>query len=197
MVVVDPSITATTERLLIRPLRMEDAEDVMLMRSQPEIMKHTPLLPSADVEVSKAWVQGCLDRENCWNFVVELRHSSPSTTGTAPRVIGMVGAVRAPEVGYMFNIDYWGRGYATEALRAFMPLFFNHFSGGANEMYEYAEALTDPELVASQNVLGKVGFQLHEKKEKDFDNPVLGLRDTLVYRLYRTDVKPDVRKAAV
>lgn len=41
MVVVESNITARTERLLIRPLRMDDAEDIMLLRSQSETMKHT------------------------------------------------------------------------------------------------------------------------------------------------------------
>jgi RimJ/RimL family protein N-acetyltransferase len=85
----------------------------------------------------------------------------------------------------MFNASFWGQGYATEALRAFIPLFFQHFSGHEGEMYRYAEALTDPELVSSQNVLSKAGFALYERREKDFDNPVLGIRDTLVYRLER------------
>jgi RimJ/RimL family protein N-acetyltransferase len=87
----------------------------------------------------------------------------------------------------MLNASYWGKGYATEALRAFMPLFFDHFSGGENERYEYAEAHTDPELSSSQHVLLKVGFQLYEKREKDFENPILGWRDTLVYRMTRPD----------
>lgn len=87
----------------------------------------------------------------------------------------------------MFNAHYWGRGYATEALRAFMPLFFDHFSRGEQGRFEFAEAHTDPELVASQNVLEKAGFRLLEKREKDFENPVLGWRDTLVYRMERAD----------
>jgi hypothetical protein len=41
MVIVDPKIVARTERLLIRPLVMQDAEDVVLMRSHAEVMKHT------------------------------------------------------------------------------------------------------------------------------------------------------------
>lgn len=89
----------------------------------------------------------------------------------------------------MFNADTWGKGYATEALRAFMPLFFDHFSGRERERFEYAEAHTDTELIASQNVLSKAGFKLHEHREKDFENPTLGWRDTLVYRMYRPDAK--------
>jgi hypothetical protein len=41
MVVVDSSVVAKTERLLIRPLIIEDAADVVLMRKHPDVMKHT------------------------------------------------------------------------------------------------------------------------------------------------------------
>jgi len=44
MVIVDPKYMAKTERLLIRPLKLEDAEDVALMRKHPEVMKHTLVL---------------------------------------------------------------------------------------------------------------------------------------------------------
>lgn len=89
----------------------------------------------------------------------------------------------------MFNTTYWGKGYATEALSAFIPLFFDHYSGHDAERYEYAEALTDPELSSSQNVLRKAGFELLERRNKDFQNPVLGMRDTLVYRRARFDTE--------
>ncbi|KAF2625699.1 acyl-CoA N-acyltransferase [Macroventuria anomochaeta] len=188
MVVVDSYIVAKTDRLLLRPLKLEDADDVVLMRKDPEVMKHTSILSSDDLEKTKQWIQaGCHDRDNCWNFVIELLPSNKADPHTAPRVIGLIGAVRAPEVGYMLNADYWGKGYATEAMRAFMPLFFDHFSGGEYERYEYAEAHTDPELESSQRVLRKVQFVLHEKREKDFENPILGWRDTLVFRMARPD----------
>jgi RimJ/RimL family protein N-acetyltransferase len=58
MVVVDPKIFAKTERLLLRPLRLEDADDVLLMRKHPEVMMHTSTLPSDDIESTKAWIQG-------------------------------------------------------------------------------------------------------------------------------------------
>lgn len=85
----------------------------------------------------------------------------------------------------MLNRNYWGKGYATEAMVAFMRLFFEHFAGGESERYEYAEAHTDPDLASSQNVLKKVGFELYEIRVKDFENPTLGWRDTFVFRMSR------------
>jgi RimJ/RimL family protein N-acetyltransferase len=41
MVVVDSKYVARTERLLLRPLKFEDAEDVVLMRKDPKVMMHT------------------------------------------------------------------------------------------------------------------------------------------------------------
>jgi hypothetical protein len=57
-VVVDPNIFARTHRLLLRPLRLEDAEDVVLMRKHSDVMMHTSILPSDDIEKTRDWIQG-------------------------------------------------------------------------------------------------------------------------------------------
>jgi RimJ/RimL family protein N-acetyltransferase len=41
MVIVEAKWVARTERLRLRPLSLDDAEDVVLMRRDPEVMKHT------------------------------------------------------------------------------------------------------------------------------------------------------------
>ena len=64
-------------------------------------------------------------------------------------------------------------------------MFFDHFSGEEHGRFEYAEAHTDPDLITSQNVLKKVGFELYEVREKDFENPILGWRDSVIFRYKR------------
>jgi RimJ/RimL family protein N-acetyltransferase len=100
-----------------------------------------------------------------------------------PRVIGVIGAIRTPEVGYMIHTDFWGKGYASEALQAFMPVFFEHYSD--KERYDFAEAHVDPEHIPSRKVLEKAGFMLLEVRKQDFQSPTLGMRDTCIYRLER------------
>jgi RimJ/RimL family protein N-acetyltransferase len=45
------------------------------------------------------------------------------------KVIGIIGTNRwseqGMEMGYCVNIHYWGKGYATEALKAFLDLFWS------------------------------------------------------------------------
>lgn len=45
-----------------------------------------------------------------------------------PKFIGMVGTNRwseqGLETGYCMNLNYWGKGYATEAFAAFLKLYW-------------------------------------------------------------------------
>jgi hypothetical protein len=51
--------------------------------------------------------------------------------------------------------------------------------------FDYVQAETDTENIASQKVLLKTGFSLVETLVDSFDSPGLGLRDTMVYRVAR------------
>ncbi|KAF2495406.1 acyl-CoA N-acyltransferase [Lophium mytilinum] len=185
----DKEVEVRTKRLLIRPLRLEDADDVFLMRSNPEVMRFTSALASTDVQKSRDWVSDCITRPNCHNFSIELLPSAASsqdeTSTPAPRVIGVIGAMRTPEVGYMINTEYWGKGYASEALQGYMPIFFDHYSG--KERHDYASALVDTTHTPSRRVLEKAGFKLSEIREGDFKSPTQGIRDTCIYRMARPE----------
>jgi len=74
---------------------------------------------------------------------------------TAP--IGVVGVdwrePEAPELGYWLGVDYWGRGYGTEAARAVIDFTFEEFC--IDTLFSGAR-VTNP---ASRNILEKCGFQ--------------------------------------
>ncbi|KAF9634527.1 hypothetical protein BFW01_g5422 [Lasiodiplodia theobromae] len=161
-------------------MRLDDVADMHLLRERPEVMKYTPTGPATDVSQTEEWVRGCLSRSNCYNFTIELLPTDPEHT-TTTKVIGVLGAARAPEIGYLLHPDYWGKGITTEAVTAFLPLFWKKYDG----VYDYATAEIDPDHDGSRKVLQKCGFVLWKTREKDFQSPTLGLRDTQVYRLPR------------
>lgn len=89
----------------------------------------------------------------------------------------------------MQSTAYAGKGYATEALHAYLTVYFDRVpsptaSAGALG-FDYVQAETDAENIASQRVLLKCGFQLVETLANSFESPMLGLRDTLVYKIAR------------
>jgi RimJ/RimL family protein N-acetyltransferase len=71
--------------------------------------------------------------------------------------IGVVGVdwrePDAPELGYWLGVEYWGRGYGTEAARAVFDFAFEEFCIDA--LFSGAR-VTNP---ASRNILEKCGFQ--------------------------------------
>jgi RimJ/RimL family protein N-acetyltransferase len=71
--------------------------------------------------------------------------------------IGLVGVSweneNAPELGYCFGVDHWGKGFATEAARAVIDYAFEEFA--IDELLSGARVLNP----ASRHVLEKCGFQ--------------------------------------
>jgi ribosomal-protein-alanine N-acetyltransferase len=111
---------------------------------------------------------------NIYNFAVCLKN--PTNT-----VIGLLGSPSYPEIGYLFSPTYAGKGYATEALLAFTPALF-----AVMPMEQtYAEAHVDLENVASLKLLERCGWQRGETAEGDYTSPLLGLRDSVCYRIAR------------
>ena len=82
-------------------------------------------------------------------------------------VVGWIGSWDADEdraVGYWLGRDHWGRGYATEALRAFLEV------DPSRPMTAYVAV----QNVASRRVLKKAGFVVVERRvSEDIEEDVL------------------------
>ena len=100
-----------TERLIIRRFRPDDWEDLHEYLSQEEVVKFEPY----DVFTEEASQQEAIDRSGNDDFwAVCLKDTN--------KLIGNIYFAKQDfdtwELGYVFNLRYQGKGYATEASRA-------------------------------------------------------------------------------
>ena len=144
-----------TERLLLRALRIEDAEHIYrTWASDPRVTKFMSYTNHESVEVTKGWLTE-VEKHNAdedsqaldWGF--ELKN-----TGL---LIGSGGAVYKPElekwsIWYNVAFDYWNKGYATEAMRAVIE----YLSGIGAKHFCAGYAIDNP---ASGRVMEKLGMK--------------------------------------
>jgi len=99
-----------TERMILREFTMGDLQDFHEIFSDPEVMKNTE--PPYDLEKSETFLKEfCIKRDPKGGFAAVLKESG--------KVIGYVlfCPVDDPEIyeiGWIFNKDYWRKGYAFE-----------------------------------------------------------------------------------
>lgn len=172
-------IIAETERLILRRYRKEDVHDLFEYLSDMEVVKYEPYKPLTfeEVEENLEWRIGTEEM-----IAVELRDSH--------KMIGNVYMGRrdfeALEIGYVFNRNYWGQGYAAESCSA---LIGRAFSNGAHRIY----AECDPGNKNSWKLLESLGFQreAHFRKNVYFWKDEAGKaiwKDTYVYAKLNDDV---------
>lgn len=140
-----------TERLLLRRARADDLVPLNAMMSDAETMRYWSTPPHADVETTRAFLDGMIaaDPAASDDFIVE-------KDGEA---IGKLGAWRLPEVGYLIARPYWGRGYAREAMAAFVAHAFAHRT-------DHLTADVDPRNAASLALLAGAGFRVTGRAER-------------------------------
>lgn len=161
-----------TERLILRKFREADVPAYAAI--------------CADAEVARFLGDGRpLTGEQVWRQIAvflghwELRGYGmwAATLGTDGSLIGRVGFHNpegwpALEIGWVIVRSQWGRGFATEAARAVVPLAFEKLGE------ERVVSLIRPGNVASIRVAEKIGETLDGRIELDG-------RDTLVYGMRR------------
>ncbi|MET7952221.1 GNAT family protein [Micromonospora sp. NPDC005324] len=121
--VLRPTCPIATARLLLRPFAVSDIEDVWAYQRRPEVARYM-LWEARSREQCRLAVDqmatecGLAAEGDCLSLAV--------VWPEADRVVGQVELVwqsesdRQGEVGYVFNPDYRGRGFATEAVRALL-----------------------------------------------------------------------------
>lgn len=167
-----------TERLILRPFREMDLQDLYVYLSDAQTVRYEPYKPMtlAETEDNLRWRMGTEAM-----IAVERREDH--------KLIGNLyfarGEFDTAELGYVFNRRFWGRGYASESCRA---LINQAFAEGTHRIV----AECDPENVNSWRLLEALGFnrEAHLRQNVYFwkdeqGNPIW--KDTYVYARLSTD----------
>ena len=154
-------MNATTERLVLRPAELTDLDDLARLFADPEVMRFS-LNGTVDREFVRERLekQRELFRERGWGMhVLELRDDGRfvGVAGIAPQEVD---EVTEPEIGYRLVPEFWGRGLAPEAVRAWID------HGFADLGLERMIAIIEPENTGSIRVAEKAGLALEKETWK-------------------------------
>lgn len=174
-----PATAFATTRLLIRPMQRSDLNDFHSLRTQIEVMKWTSTGKiDADTDFTTKWMERSLPPNDTksFNFAIEELANPGFVVGT----VGMHIA-EPPECGYMFRQEAWGKGYASEALEAWVQKYWElprevvqleeelpkYLRGDSEDgvTKEVLRALIETNHAASRRVLEKCGFDQYGREE--------------------------------
>lgn len=147
---IDTQLSA--ERLLLRPVGLQDLEWIHGLHSLPESDRYNTMGIPADLSVTEAVMQGWFDEmAQGKKYVFALTTLNGDFVGLAGMNIDRPRYARA-EIWYKLFPRYWGKGLATEAVRALLQFGFGPLS------LHRIEAGCAAENSASARVLQKAGF---------------------------------------
>lgn len=113
-----------TKRLLLRPWEEDDAAELYRLASDPEIGPAAGWAPHTSVEDSLAVIRTVLGVPG--TYAVVLRESGKPIGSCGVFPTRAQGASESElEIGYWIGRQYWGRGYAPEAVNALLAHCFS------------------------------------------------------------------------
>jgi RimJ/RimL family protein N-acetyltransferase len=148
------SETILTERLLLRRFSYDDVPAMHRLLSDPATTRYWSTPPHETRKQTEDWVASAVEAppEEVDDFVVTLEGA----------LIGKLGCWRLPEIGFLFDPAVWGRGYASEAMAAFLQ---RRRALGPGEI----TADVDPRNTSSLRLLARHGFVESHRAERTWE----------------------------
>lgn len=151
-----------TERLLLRPFLLEDADAFYACLSSPDVLKYEDRAPLTE--------EGALDElrvrtEDVGSIAICLPPTEDMPFGTLIGFVSVYEVEGSVFLGYMIRADEQRKGYAREACDAVLDVLFSLGIGGVL-------ALSELENQGSVALLSRLGFVLCETYRDERGNEV-------------------------
>lgn len=165
-----------SERLAMRPQRLDDAEALFEAYGDHELMRYWSSAPHPDVEHTRAYIAEGVEDETWRGWSITLK-GRDRAIGTLAATISRPGVV---EIGYLLVRRHWGHGYAREAVARLLDLLFR------DEGRRRVWADTDPDNAASNRLLETLGFRREGLLRGEWETHI-GVRDSVIWGLLREE----------
>jgi RimJ/RimL family protein N-acetyltransferase len=167
-----------TKRLVLRDLEEGDWKSVHDYASDHEVVRHMDWGPNT-TEETRNFIRRAIAHQQ----EQPRRSYDLAVTLTSQNVLIGACGIYAPDpnsregwIGYVFNRNFWGQGYATETAKALLKFGFNQLN--LHRIF----ATCDPANIASAHVLEKIGMQ-HEAHFREHKMAKGRWRDSLLYAI--------------
>jgi len=166
-----------TERLLLRPYSMADVDDMYAYASRPENLTFI-FPPHLSIEETAQTIAHRFMKEPLGHWAIELKGEA--------RMIGSIDLLKidqkskSAELGYVLNMDYWGQGLMTEAVKTLVAFAFEQFA------LKTLIINVDKDNQASKNVAQRAGFKFL-KAYKASNSYSSSIRDFESYQMTKKD----------
>ena len=170
-----------TQRLVLRPLGLDDARDVQVLAGDFAIADTTARIPHPYEDgMAEAWIASlaeAIQPRQEWVFGIE-----ESASGCLMGTVGLVspGEDGDAELGYWIGRPYWNQGFATEAARVVVDFGFEHAGIARVHAHHFSR---NP---ASGRVLQKLGFR-HGGMRRNFEIAPGRIEDVELYALAKKE----------
>jgi [ribosomal protein S5]-alanine N-acetyltransferase len=155
-----------TDRLLLREMKLLDAEALFEMDRNPNVHQYLwnkPVKDISEVHATIESVQLQYKNNNIGRFVMVLKETK--------ELIGWAGLkfntemvnnkIHFYDIGYRLDEKFWGKGYASEASFAWLEYGFQTMK------IPVMEAAAHSDNIASNRILQKIGLQMTETYLED------------------------------
>ncbi len=152
-----------TKRLIIRSVKRKDAKELHELCRRPETSKYSRWSPHADLFTTKSFIsyQLGLKRKKKLTAFVIIEKESKKLIGTCSYV-SIDEDYKIAEIGYSLLKEYWGGGFATEAVEALLWFGFETIG------FQRITANVLPENERSISLLEKCHFTEEGRLKKGF-----------------------------
>jgi RimJ/RimL family protein N-acetyltransferase len=162
-----PALPVLTPRLQLRVHCLDDVDDMLQFRSDPEVVRYVPwpISTRADVldALSKRVTAGTVDKVGDWLILAIVFRETGQVIG---EVLLKNSGVDEAELGYAIHRSFWGKGLAREATSAMLELGIREFG------LRRVTATLDARNTASVRLLERLGFTLHREYEEEFKGEI-------------------------